>query len=289
MDRFMKIDLNQLPEFSPWPGRIMGVEEWKAPGERDKAHILREYGEKWGNLLQVFQNKSFADLTQALDFLFETHFPEKLLFHANEDIYYADTGPQFWNFFYAKISDVLSRYMSAEDSIVELGCGWGRNLFYFLNSGICRSAVGGEYAPEGIKLGELMKNRFNLPIEFHYFDFKNPGQEFLKKMEGKVVFTHNSIEQVNYLPKSTVLSIAACSPKVVVHFEPVYEYRNGNSLLHFFWKRYTEMNDYNRNLVSVLKELEKEGKIEIILEQIHYLGLNAFNPGSIIAWRPKGE
>jgi hypothetical protein len=289
MDRFMKIDLNRLPEFSPWPGRIMGIEEWKASGERDKAHILREYGEKWGSLLEVYQNQSFADLKQALDFLFETHFPQKLLFHINEDIYYSDTDPQFWSFFYAKIIDVLNRYMSAEDSIVELGCGWGRNLFYFLHSGICRGAVGGEYTPEGLKLGELIKDQFNLPIEFHYFDFKHPGQEFLKKVENKVVFTHNSIEQVNFLPKDTVLSLAAASPKVVIHFEPVYEYRDKVSLLHFLWKRYTEMNDYNRNLATVLRELEKEGKIEIIFEQIHYLGLNAFNPGSIIAWRPKGK
>jgi hypothetical protein len=289
MDSFLKVELDRLPEYSPWPGRIMSIEQWNAPDVRDKGQILREYGEKWGRLIEAYKKQRPADLKQALDFLFDTHFPDRLLFHVDEEIFYAETDSRFWNFFYSKIIGILNQYLSSEDTIVELGCGWGRNLFYFLHSGVCREAIGGEYTPEGLELGELIKNHFNLLIEFHHFDFRRPEGEFLKKIEGKVVFTHNSIEQINYLSKDMVLNLAAASPKVVIHFEPVYEYRDKISLLHFLWKRYTEINDYNRNLITVLKEVEAGGRIEIILEKIHHLGLNAFNPGSVIVWKPKGK
>lgn len=75
-------------------------------------------------------------------------------------------------------------------------------------------------------------------------------------------------------------------PKIVFHFEPIYEYRNKDTLLHYMWKRYTQVNEYNINLLTLLKDFEKKGQIRIDLEVPHVLGLNAFNPGSFIVWQP---
>ena len=94
------------------------------------------------------------------------------------------------------------------------------------------------------------------------------------------LYLFRSVEQ-------TISSLIQSKPKAVVHFEPVYEYRNGDSLLHYLWKRYTEVNDYNRNLLTVLKRFAKERRLTIGLEKAHEVGLNAFNPGSFVVWKPQ--
>jgi hypothetical protein len=57
-------------------------------------------------------------------------------------------------------------------------------------------------------------------------------------------------------------------------------------MLHYLWKKFTEINDYNRNLITVLKKFEKKGLLNILHEDKHSFGLNAFNPGSYIIWKP---
>jgi hypothetical protein len=281
---FQLIDLNDLPKYSHWPARLLGLEEWELQEGRTGKRVLREYGEKWGGVLNDYEKQKFGDFDDAIKYLFSMYFPPHLLIHMNEQIYYSETNEFFWDFFYSKIINILKRYLTPTDTLVELGCGWGRNLFYALKLKVCKKAVGGEYTQEGIKLGELISKQYNLPIEFYHFDYRNQKPEFMEKLKDTIVFTHNSIEQINYIPKESVRSLIESGPKAVIHFEPIYEYRNKDSLLHYLWKRYTEVNDYNRNLLTVLKTFEREGKIRITIEEIHSLGLNAFNPGSFIAW-----
>lgn len=286
VEKFRLIELNDLPKYSPWPARLIGLSDW-VPRNRNDQLALREYGEKWGNLLQDYHNHEFANVHQAMEYLFRTHFPANMLFHVDEQIYYSENDSRFWNFFYMRITEVLSECLEPNDTLVELGCGWGRNLFYALKAGLCSDAIGGEYTKEGEMLGSLIAKQFDVPIEFSHFDYYNPASEFMHKLKGTVVFTHNSIEQISYLPEKTILSLIESRPKAVIHFEPVYEYRNKETLLHYLWKRYTETNDYNRNLLTVLKTFEKEGRLKITIEKVHALGLNAFNPGSFIVWEPK--
>lgn len=283
---FDLIDLDDVPKYSSWPTRLTGLSDW-IPRNRDDQLVLREYGGKWGALLRDYKNHEFENLDKAMEYLFRRHFPSNILFHIGEQIYLSKNNAQFWDFFYSKVRDILTEYMTPEDTLVELGCGWGRNLFYALQSRLCKKAVGGEYTEEGLMLGKLIGKQFRLPIEFFHFDYYNPNLELMQKLKGTVVFTHNSIEQITYLPEETILPLIESRPRAVIHFEPIYEYRNKDTLLHYVWKRYTEINDYNRNLLTVLKMFEEQGRLKITIEKVHSLGLNAFNPGSFIVWEPK--
>jgi hypothetical protein len=51
-------------------------------------------------------------------------------------------------------------------------------------------------------------------------------------------------------------------------------------------KRYIEVNDYNRDLVTILHKHSDRGEIEIVHEEKAVVGVNALLPMSIIAWRP---
>jgi len=282
---FRLIELNDLPQYSPWPARLLGIEEWENR-TRNEQLVTNEYGQKWGTLYRKYADQNFDGLREALEYLFMTHFQPHILFHLKENIYFTKNSVQLWDYFYSILFKVLTPYLSEKDTLVELGCGWGRNLFYALDMKLCKKAIGGEYTKEGRELGELISSQFDLPFEIRPFDYYKPDHDFMQQLQGAVVFSHNSIEQISQMPEETILSIIQNRPKVVIHFEPIFEYRNQDTILHYLWKRFTEINDYNRNLLTVLEKLEKKGMLKIILEDVHAFGLNAFNPGSFIIWQP---
>lgn len=284
-DTFQKVAINDLPQYSSWPARLLGISDWEDRVRNEKL-VRNEYGQKWGKLYDEFSSQSFNSLREALEHLFITYFQATILFHIEEEIYYVKNSVPLWDFFYSKIYEILKKDLNKDDTFVELGSGWGRNLFYALDQGWCSKAIGGEFTEEGRQLCNQIGKQFNLPIKAFPFDYYNPTPEFFAHIENAVVFTHNSIEQISLMPEETILALIENKPKVVIHVEPIYEYRSQDTLLHYLWKRYTEVNDYNRNLITILKKLEDRGCLKIMKEQIHAFGLNAFNPGSFIVWQP---
>ena len=81
-------------------------------------------------------------------------------------------------------------------------------------------------------------------------------------------------------------TLASWRPKAVVHVEPCYEHYPADSLLGMLRRRYVELNDYNRNLVSALRGLERAGELRVIAEQPALFGRNPLFPVSVIAWQP---
>ena len=54
-------------------------------------------------------------------------------------------------------------------------------------------------------------------------------------------------------------------------------------------RRYIELNDYNRNLLGLLRSFEKVGQIRLLEHRPCVFGGQPFNPTSIIVWSPDRE
>jgi hypothetical protein len=73
---------------------------------------------------------------------------------------------------------------------------------------------------------------------------------------------------------------------VVINVEPCYEHCEGKTLLGLMRRRYIEVNDYNTNLVTVLREQRDRGVIDILEELPAVFGSNPLLAASVIVWRP---
>ena len=51
-------------------------------------------------------------------------------------------------------------------------------------------------------------------------------------------------------------------------------------------KRYVEVNDYNRNLVGLLRGRQAAGAVRLLEERPAAFGTNALLPASVLAWAP---
>ena len=134
---FRLIDLNDLPKFSPWPSRLLGLSSFKQV-LRSNDYSLREYEKKFSDILQSYNNQKFTSLFEALGFI-NTKLQPSYLFIFDEKIYFTENNSMFWSFIYSEIIKVLGLYLKLDDTLVELGCGWGRNLFNNLYMKQCKS------------------------------------------------------------------------------------------------------------------------------------------------------
>ncbi len=262
-----EVSINEYLDINnAWTKRLLGLADFQK--KRDITQVENEYNlDKYAKLL---------------DFDFKTIEAYKLLefeqaglnpvtgeiYISFKDTIFKTSVSNMRALYYNMIKNTMDKYGSENNC--ELGCGYGFNLSYL--KGNC---YGGEYSANAVKLAK--KLNFDV-VEFNYYNEKD--YDFIKP--NSTIFTTHSIEQIP--DASTIInSLEKQKSKInyVVHFEPtVVEERT--SLLGALRNKYMELNDYNRNLIKILKE---RGDIEILELDIDIFGLVPLNTTNLIVWK----
>jgi hypothetical protein len=205
------------------------------------------------------------------------------------------------------ITDLVAGYCSADTKrIIELGSGWGTNLFYLWLGGAPRSAeyVAMEYTETGRDVTQLVGGTEpQLALISRPFDYHRPDLSEFRTGEKTVVFTSYSIEQITHLSDALFEELLAI-PGLdhVIHVEPVSWQLLAESAidplirslsyvvpprlsLEIDVRRRSRAHGYNKDLLSKLRSLERAGRIKIKRIEKNYIGPNPINPGTAIVWR----
>ena len=211
-------------------------------------------------------------------------------------------GPQNWSyeaplFELLLQNEILSQIDRDTERIVELGSGYGKNLFRVWLNGGPRDATyhGLEYTRRGRECADFLAS---LEPGIHFrsqpFDYHNVNLQHLVGGAKTFVFTCYSIEQVPEID-SAVFSAIVESPSVyrVMHIEPVGWQRQDtndldaeDSLLLHDMERSARDCHYNANLLPLLEDLARTGRIVIEQTKYNFLAHRPDLPGSIIVWHP---
>ena len=184
-------------------------------------------------------------------------------------------------------------------NIIELGSGYGKNLFgIWLNGGpFAANYLGLEYTPAGRDCGSFLAA---LEPAMRYgsfeFDYYKPSFPSFDRNAKSFVFTCYSIEQITRLGIEifdALLQIPGLYK--VVHIEPV-GWQKGPRLLPFpsepmLWVS-TRVSAYrlryNTNLIRTLEVLSRAGRITLQRPlKINYLAHRPNLPGSVLTWSPR--
>jgi hypothetical protein len=278
------VSINDLPKFSPWPHRILGLSQFqRKPRSHDENK--REYDEeKWRSALEAYRRHSNLNFRDYL----ELEFTE-----ADSHVCVKDgelqriSARESFQIQVDLIYEALSDHLPAS-GLVELGAGTGRIIFALLdklrNASI--RAIAAEFSANGRKLISEIAKASGYQLETLPCDLCSEDIVTGDVPKNAVIFTSMAIVCVPQLPQTFVERLLSLNPKVVVHYEPVYAHCNTEGLLGSMQKRYIEINDYNTNLREQLKVAEGSGKIEILAESGPTFGTNPFLPGSILIWKP---
>ena len=166
----------------------------------------------------------------------------------------------------------------SQNSIVELGCGLGMNLFLLHNSGF-QNLAGYDLSTNAINNLKKYAKMKGINIHFDVCDLNNELPE--KLIEKKIVFTNTCLEQCKHIMSNVLQNILKGKPKLVINFEVDYDSSP------YMVRKYFDACDYQNNLVKELKKLEREDKIKVLsIQKLVYSG-SPTNRRSAIIWEPK--
>ena len=174
------------------------------------------------------------------------------------------------------------------DAIIELGCGYGRNLFEIFYGGGPREAkyIGGEFTKSGIEIAQkLAKKAPKMKTEFFHFNHLEPKLPFKKPFKRAFVFTCHSIEQVMQINENWFDEVVKAGEFVRgAHLEPFgFQLKNSGPLSDMH-KDFMIQNSWNINFADVLRQaLERK----IIKDEQIFLEMGVtpnVNVGSLAFW-----
>jgi hypothetical protein len=195
---------------------------------------------------------------------------------------------RYYQYRIGALNDLIGRHCGHVKQIVELGAGYGYNLFSLHLGHPDWTMKGFDIAPNGIAAGREIARHFNLSdkISLDRIDLTNSSDPNLAAITGEVVFTYFCIEQIPYDVQKVVENIIAARPKRVINIESTSELLDlkiPRDLITFLYIRSV---DYQTQLFSTLDELERQGRIRIIARERMPFAPTIHNDGFMYCWEP---
>ena len=123
------------------------------------------------------------------------------------------------------LGELIARHCGDARRIVELGTGYGYNLFSLHHSHPDWTLKGFDISPNGIAAGREIADHFAFPTRSRSgrIDLTDAADPSLAEIEGEAAFTYFCIEQIPYDVRKVVENIIAAKPKRVINIEPTTE------------------------------------------------------------------
>ena len=273
--------------------------------QRDRAWIEREYNqEKYPIILKAVQEvlqRKETNLARAVGHVIEA---ERGQIPVTADRTFVASGadhvlPTAMGSY--GVSGVTTNAIAASctpetDVVVELGAGWGRNLFLTYLSGAAQTTThyfSLEFAETARQAtGLLARLDHNMNISPVAFDYHAPDYGAIPAGDAPTTLvTVHSVEQIPTLKEEVIKDFLARRPNTVgVHFEPIGWQLPPEQLRNITPRSspdYAAKHDYSRNFWQVLMSLQDQGIIDVTDVLPDFIGQNPENPATFIRWKSR--
>jgi hypothetical protein len=276
------IPLDQLPQWSPWPSRLLGITPWTVP-RRTLEKVTSEYDQdKFARCLDYCKGLGApATPEDVRRFEMGGDGARKVCVSQGDELFEVSLE-ESRALYDSLLHDTLGPLLADVRTVVELGAGYGYNLWSLRRRFGRASFVGGELSPNAVAVAErLYRGQEGLSVR--PFNFYDPASYALVSTAEPpvLVFTSYALEQLTHAaPFLDGLRSCRRSLKSVVLFESLYD-EDGRTLLSQLRRRYTEVNDYNRDLYA---ELSRQPDLRISSCRRNVFGQNPLHAISLVQW-----
>lgn len=217
------------------------------------------------------------------------------------------------------IDAVLNAVTDETQAVIELGCGWGRNLASTALRTDRRDLtfIGLEQSADGLQCTEeLLAKDPTIQARTNDFDFYSPDFSALQEYNNIVVFSCAAIEQISFIGTDFIDQVMAIADNVtLIFYEPigwqrlkqlqefgvmtsvmeimgnvpadkqhmkVYNFELKDSAVSANAVSWSICGRYNLNLWSVIQHAISCGTVNVKHSEFDIYGMNPFNPYSLI-------
>lgn len=187
------------------------------------------------------------------------------------------------------LSELIKRCSSPATSLIELGAGYGYNLFSLSLDPHWSKLRGYDIAPNGIEAGQQIASHFQLGdrVSFDRIDLTDAGDPHFSELAGGTVFTYFCIEQIPYAVEAVIENIIRARPARVVNIEPGVDMLNLSQPRDLASRVYIRSMDYQTRLFKLLDTLDAQGRIRILARERMGFAPTLHNDGLLYAWEPR--
>jgi hypothetical protein len=186
------------------------------------------------------------------------------------------------------LSELIKRHSGATTSLLELGAGYGYNLFSLSLDPHWSKLRGYDIAPNGVEAGRQIASHFQLGdrVSFDRIDLTDARDPHFSELAGGTVFTYFCIEQIPYAVEAVIENIIRARPTRVVNIEPGVDMLNLAQPRDFTSRVYIRSMDYQTRLFKLLDSLDSQGRIRILARERMEFAPTLHNDGLLYAWEP---
>jgi hypothetical protein len=239
---------------------------------------------EWGRILA---KRAWLGAPTLEDFLVE-HNDKQRLAKVDGQIVRITTR-DYYRYRIGVLSDLIARHAGGATSLLELGAGFGYNLFSLSLDPRWNGLRGFDIAPNGIEAGRQIASHFQLSdrISFDRIDLTEADDPRFGELAGAVVFTYFCIEQVPYAVESVIENIIRAKPVRVVNIEPGVDMLKLSRPRDLASRIYIESMDYQTRLFKLLDTLDAKGRIRVLARERMGFAPTLHNDGLLYAWEPR--
>jgi len=183
---------------------------------------------------------------------------------------------------------LFKKYLKDVDSIYEFGCGTGFNLVELAQLYPEKKLYGLDFVPASVDLVNKIGEVYAWKITGHLFDMTAPDESF-QLDKNSAVLTFGSIEQLASRFEAFLQWLLQQSPALCINDEPTIELYDENNLIDHLAIKFHRKRGYTENYLPRLRELEVQGKIEILKVKRLFFGSVQMEGFTLMIWRPKRE
>jgi SAM-dependent methyltransferase len=180
---------------------------------------------------------------------------------------------------------LFCKYLADARRVCEFGCGSGFNLAALAQIAPDKQLVGLDWAAPAVDLINRFSQKHGFNLTGRSFDFFNPDPSF-ELGPGSVAMTFCALEQTGERCVTFIDWLMEKKPDLVISMEPVLDFYDPGSLCDDMAIRYHTHRQYLQGYLGRVRELEAQGRVEIV--QARRLGMGSlYHEGySLLIWKP---
>lgn len=232
--------------------------------------------------INFFQNREPEDLIPP--YFTDSQYINRFL----GDYVTADDPQWLYHTWCALREQIFHKYLRDHPEIHEYGCGSGFNLVALNKLYPSKRLVGFDRSTAAVQLVSRVREVLEIDADLNGYgnDLTNP-QLYTADYSTVAVCTFGALEQVGWNWVPFVEMMLRVKPALCLHVEPVLELYDESILFDWLAARYHRARGYLRGFLPGLRQLELQGKIDLVKVDRVKLGNRHTEGFSLIMWRPR--
>ena len=182
---------------------------------------------------------------------------------------------------------LFKKYFAEAPEIYEFGCGTGLNLVALAGMFPDKKLYGLDWSETSNAIINKIAETHKFKMSGAFFDMFSPDHT-LNVAENSAVFTIGAMEQLGTNFEPFLQFLLDKKFRICINIETPYELYDPGRLFDYVAAKYLEKRGYLRGYLARLKQLESQGRIDVIKMQRSFGSL--YHDGySFVIWRPQNH